>query len=105
MVDADFISASNMTLLRQAPMTADTFLSHAIKDIDATLGEGFAKKHPELIAAYIQTCAIDLGTAIIARGREGGVINRGGSDHDRGCLEPDRWSAVKKDDEVVSETK
>jgi hypothetical protein len=64
------ITTNNETLLRQAPMTADVYLDHAIRDIDDRLGKGFAKAHPELIAAYIQTCALDFGAAVIARAIE-----------------------------------
>jgi hypothetical protein len=30
------------------------------------LSNGYAKQHPELIGAFVQTSAIDLGTAVIA---------------------------------------
>jgi hypothetical protein len=61
------IEADSTTLMRQAQMTADTYLAQAIIDIDDRLGAGYAKKNPTLIAAYMQTSAIDLGTAVIAR--------------------------------------
>jgi hypothetical protein len=61
------VTASNSTLMRQAQSTADTYMHAAVGDIDREFGEGFARKHPELIAAYMQTSAIDLGTAIITR--------------------------------------
>ena len=64
------IDAGNETLLRQAPMTADEFLVSAIDYIDAKLGVGYAAKHPERIAAFMQASAIDLGTAVIARAIE-----------------------------------
>jgi hypothetical protein len=50
--------------------SADYYLECAVKSIDAKLGEGFAKKHPELIAAFMQTCAIDFGLSIISRSVE-----------------------------------
>lgn len=65
------ITASSDTLLRQASMTADEYMSRAIGYIDSALGEGYAKKHPELIAAFMQTSALDFGAAIIARAIEG----------------------------------
>lgn len=65
--DSTVIEVGNQTLFRQAPMTADTYLSCAIVDIDEKLGKGYAKEHPELIAAYMQTSALDLGTSIMAR--------------------------------------
>jgi hypothetical protein len=64
------IEAGNATLMRQAQMTAQTYMSQAIEDIDELFGDGYAKKHPELIVGYMQTAAIDLGTAIIARAIE-----------------------------------
>lgn len=54
------------TLLRQASMTADTYLAAAIRDINTRLGEGYAQKHPELVAAFIDVCAKDFGTAVLA---------------------------------------
>ena len=51
-------------------MTADEYLASAIGHIDLQLGEGYAKRHPELIAAFMQTAAMDLGTAVIARAIE-----------------------------------
>lgn len=69
--DAYRVEAGNSTLLRQAPMTAHTYLTCAIHDIDEVLGKGYAKAHPELIAAYMQTSAIDLAGAVIARALDG----------------------------------
>ena len=51
-------------------MTAHDYMMKAISDIDELLGKGYAKQHSELIAAYMQTAAIDFGTAIIARAIE-----------------------------------
>jgi hypothetical protein len=64
------IEAGNGTLLRQAPMTANEYLLSAIDHVDLKLGTGYAAKHPELIAAFMQASAIDLGTAVIARAIE-----------------------------------
>lgn len=59
------ITADWNTLVHQAPSTADLYLSYAIADIDKHLGKGYAAKHPELIAAYMKTAAIDfLSTSI-----------------------------------------
>jgi hypothetical protein len=70
-VDGMFIPPE--TLLRQAPMTAHDYMMHAISDIDELLGKGYAAKHPELIAAYMQTAAIDFATGIAVNllGRRG----------------------------------
>ncbi len=52
------VEADSTTLLRQAPMTAGEYMDKAI--------ENYAKAHPELIAAFMQAAAIDMGTALIA---------------------------------------
>lgn len=46
-------------LALQAPLSAHTWMSAAIHRIDGELGEGYAKAHPELIAAFMSTCAVD----------------------------------------------
>jgi hypothetical protein len=61
------IELSADDLMRQAKMTAHDYLLAAINDIDETLGQGTARKHPELIAAYIQTAAMDFAGGIIAQ--------------------------------------
>ncbi|KIX12639.1 hypothetical protein X474_18010 [Dethiosulfatarculus sandiegensis] len=33
--------------------------------IDSKFGEGYAKDHPELVADFMKTCALDFGAAII----------------------------------------
>ena len=61
-----FVSIGSKELFCQAPMTAESYMIKAIDDINMHLGSGYASKHPELRAAYMQTAAIDYGTAIIA---------------------------------------
>lgn len=68
----DEIEADNNTLLRQAPMTAAEYMGAAVQEIDKTFGDGYAEAHPELVGAFIQTSAIDLGSAIIARAIQNG---------------------------------
>ena len=41
------ITASFDTLLKQAPMTAHSFMLSARNDIDEMFGPGYAAKHPE----------------------------------------------------------
>jgi hypothetical protein len=69
-MDTMSISAGSETLMRQASMTADEYLREAIERIDLRLGHGYAKAHPELIAAFMQTAALDFGAAVIARAIE-----------------------------------
>ena len=54
-------------LMRQASMTAHTYISEAIDRIDVELGEGYAAKHPELIGVFMQVCAQDYHTAVKAK--------------------------------------
>jgi hypothetical protein len=53
------ITASYDTLVGQAPDTAGQYLRAAIRQIDAELGEGYAAKNPQLIAAFIKAAAMD----------------------------------------------
>jgi hypothetical protein len=45
--------------MRQASMTAHDYMLAAVRDIDEIFGKGYAQAHPELVGAFIQTCAID----------------------------------------------
>jgi hypothetical protein len=51
-----------MDTMRQAGSTADAYLKDGIECIDARLGKGFAKDHPELLAAFMRTAAMDFAT-------------------------------------------
>jgi hypothetical protein len=59
------VKASPEKLVDQAGSTARTYLFDAIKYIDEFLGEGFAKKHPELIGQFMLTAAIDFHAASV----------------------------------------
>tara|TARA_R110000803_G_scaffold21371_7_gene53910 strand:- start:599 stop:862 length:264 start_codon:yes stop_codon:yes gene_type:complete len=59
---SDDITANDMML--QTPDTVHFYLRGAIERIDDSLGEGYAKEHPELLAGFIQACATELHTAI-----------------------------------------
>jgi hypothetical protein len=61
------IPADYTTLMRQAYMTADDYMLNAKHDIDKTFGEGYAKAHPELVAAYMKTAAMDLSAATLTK--------------------------------------
>lgn len=47
-------TCSAETALEQAGMTMHQYIGQAVTAIDFFLGEGYAKKHPELIAAAIK---------------------------------------------------
>ena len=70
MHESQSIESGNTQLFQQAPMAADSYMRQAVKCIDQLFGKGYAEKHPELVAAFIQTSAIDMGTAVIARAVE-----------------------------------
>ena len=58
-----FISAYSTPLMKQATMTANSYLLDAVNYIDRMLGDGYAKAHPELLAAFMQTAAVDFAGA------------------------------------------
>jgi hypothetical protein len=66
------ITDDNNELAKQAPQATYEYLRCGIRDIDDLLDEGYAKDHPELLAAYMKTAAMDLFTAVISR-----EINKG----------------------------
>lgn len=45
--------------MEQAVGTTSLYLRQAIAEIDQALGEGYAAKHPELIAGFMQAAASD----------------------------------------------
>ena len=46
-------------LMDQAGPTVGHWLSQSVHEIDRTFGDGYAKKNPALVAAFIQAAAID----------------------------------------------
>lgn len=46
-------------LAEQAAKTASGWMSDAVTGIDKLFGKGYAKQHPELVAAFMQSAAID----------------------------------------------
>lgn len=62
------ITADGDTLMRQAPDTIALYLRRAVEVIDAEFGKGFAKAHPDLVAAFLAACARDLETSSITSG-------------------------------------
>jgi hypothetical protein len=61
------IQANSDTLLRQASMTAMEYFDKAVIHIDDSFGKGYAKEHPELIAAFMQVAASDFNAANSAK--------------------------------------
>jgi len=62
------ITLSTNKLMYQAPETIVVYLTTAIKHINAQFGDkDFAAKSPELVGYFVQACALDFYTAIIAK--------------------------------------
>jgi hypothetical protein len=64
------VDGDNEALLRRAPINARIYMECALHDIDALLGEGYAKAHPALIAAYMQAATTDFAAGEIGRAIE-----------------------------------
>lgn len=67
LIDSDYITASFTTLHEQTSMTAAGYLASAKREIDEAFGDGYAAKNPALVAAFMQTCAADMGAATNAK--------------------------------------
>lgn len=65
MSDLTRVTADAETLMKQAGMTARVYLAKAVTAIDEEFGEGYAKSNPELVGAFIQSCALDYQAAAI----------------------------------------
>jgi hypothetical protein len=65
-----FVPASLETLMRQASMTVHDYMVAAVHDIEEVFGKGYAKAHPELVGAFIQTAAMDFNTAVTIKAIE-----------------------------------
>jgi hypothetical protein len=56
---------SNTNAVFQAGSTIGTYLSQAIEEIDKRLGDGYATKHPELIAECVRSQTMDFNNTSI----------------------------------------
>jgi len=56
---------SDTNAVFQAGDTMDTYLARAIVDIDKRLGNGYAKRHPELISSCIMSQTFDYNNTSI----------------------------------------
>lgn len=61
---SETITASFLELLDQSQMTARDYLAGALEAIDDRLGDGYAAKHPQLIATYMEVAAADFRTSV-----------------------------------------
>lgn len=69
------ITGSTETLFRQAMMTAAEYFQNAIAEIDEALGSGYAKEHPELIAAFMKVAASDFHTTCFSKAHSDAIEN------------------------------
>jgi hypothetical protein len=71
--------ADAQTLMRQASMTADTYLREVVKSIDEQFGAGFAKANPAVVAAMLQACTGDFAACMVSNSldRLGEAIHSG----------------------------
>ncbi|CAB3710338.1 Uncharacterised protein [Achromobacter denitrificans] len=53
----EFIEANLDTLFTHAHSRAESYLRAAETQIDAVFGDGYAREHPELIAAFMKTAS------------------------------------------------
>jgi hypothetical protein len=58
------ITASLTELSEQAKSTAASYLYMAHREIDDEFGVGYALDNPELVAAFMKTCAADMNTTM-----------------------------------------
>jgi hypothetical protein len=52
-------------IMKQASDTANEYLIRAIDSIDKQFGEGYSKKHPELVAKVIEVASRDFHTTMM----------------------------------------
>lgn len=62
---SDLVQADPNTLLVQASETAEAYLRAGTKAIDDQFGDGYAKEHPELVAAFMQVAAKDFAASML----------------------------------------
>lgn len=75
------ISASTEELLKQAPMTAQTYFHAAIRTINERFGETYAREHPELVGAFVAACAQDFHTSMMGLAAQDLCERLSGIDH------------------------
>lgn len=61
------ITASQETLVEQAPGITASYLAAATRHIDGQYGDGFAETHPELLGAFVVACAMDVAAVTLAQ--------------------------------------
>ncbi len=45
--------------MRQAGMTASTYMNAAVEAIDTKFGDGFAKENPQLVGSFMLSASLD----------------------------------------------
>jgi hypothetical protein len=72
------ILAELETCSQQGMLAAQRSLDHAIGAIDDKLGEGYARRHPELLAAFLKLAATNTLKAVQSEWKKRGAF---GADH------------------------
>lgn len=57
--------------VRQAGTTIAEYLDRAVAAIDEKFGDGYAKANPALVGAFIQACATDFNSWVLANNSGG----------------------------------
>lgn len=68
---SEFIEADLDTLYTLAQKRAESYLRTAETQIDAIFGSGYAKEHPELIAAHMKTASDEFTRTATAKVLQG----------------------------------
>jgi hypothetical protein len=64
---SEYVTAGFDTLVRQASMTASEYMRNAVTNINDQFGDGYAQKHPELVAAFMNAASVDMAGAVIGK--------------------------------------
>jgi hypothetical protein len=75
------ITADATDLMRQASMTAESYMNKAVDCIDQTFGDGYAKQHPDLVAAFMKVSSEDFSIGVL------GAVIQDASDQIAGTLQ------------------
>ena len=62
------VTADFETLMQQAPMTANLYLLAGLRNLEERMGHRYTVEHPEVISAFLLTCALDLFASAVANG-------------------------------------
>jgi ethanolamine utilization protein EutP (predicted NTPase) len=61
------VTTSIEKLSSQAAVSTNEYMRQAVEYIDKEFGEGYAAEHPDLVGAFIRTCAQDCHTTVLVK--------------------------------------